>query len=100
MSRVARVVVYFTPSEKQSLRRRAAAHRVPMAAFLRAVAFGERPQTGVAAAADEWWDGLPPDRRAQLHAWLTTRHHQLHAPMPGQGRLLDPDRKGTAVEAV
>jgi hypothetical protein len=37
-----------------------------------------------AACADDWWDGLPGDRRAQVHRWLTQRGHTPEGPMPGQ----------------
>lgn len=66
--------VALSPEERTELRIRAKAHRIPVAAYVRAAALGRRPDSaGVAKEADEWWDNLPPGRRAQVHGWLTAR---------------------------
>jgi hypothetical protein len=84
--------VTFTPAEKAKVRRRAAAHKMPMAAYVRATSLGERPQgrSGVAADADAWWDALPPSRRAQVHGWLT-RPGASNDPIPGQLPLIESE---------
>ncbi|ROP45929.1 hypothetical protein [Pseudokineococcus lusitanus] len=46
-----------------------------------------RPPLGVTAA-DVWWDGLSPDRRAQIHRWITQRA-QHHDHVDGQLDALD-----------
>jgi len=40
-----------------------------MAAFMRAAALGDFSGSK-SRIADEWWDTLPPARRAQVHGWL------------------------------
>lgn len=31
------------------------------------------PGSWPGAAADDWWDGLPVDRKEQIHRWVTQR---------------------------
>lgn len=92
MARTSRLPVTFSPAEKATLRRRAAAHKVTMAAYVRAAALGQRPasRSGVGADADAWWDTLPPSRRAQVHGWLTARA-DTNDPIPGQLPLIESE---------
>ncbi|GAA2022384.1 hypothetical protein WDZ16_13040 [Pseudokineococcus marinus] len=46
-----------------------------------------RPALG-ATPADTWWDHLTPDRRAQIHRWITQRTHH-HDHVDGQLDALD-----------
>lgn len=69
--RTERVTVRMSPSERAELTRRASAHGMPAAAFLRTSAL-----TGSSAADDSpdaWWDTLPAGRKAQVMRWLTER---------------------------
>ena len=39
--------------------------------------------------ADEWWEGLPPERRAQIHRWIDGRSSRTIPEIPGQLDMLD-----------
>lgn len=67
-------VLRLDTATEHALRTRAAAHSTTLAAYARAAIQGRRPggvAGQVASAADDWWDSLPPSRRAQVHGWLT-----------------------------
>lgn len=79
-----RLSVTLTPSERAELRRRAAAHRLSLAAFIRKAALGV--SKGPNADPDLWWDTLAPSRKAQVHGWLTKPgqedHQRFDEPLP------------------
>jgi hypothetical protein len=66
----ARVGVALSRDEHAELRRRAKLHRVSMAQYVRMATLST---SNTARSADQWWDELPPDRRDQVHRWLTKR---------------------------
>ena len=67
--------------ERAVVRARAATHRRRAATWARAVLVGE--QAAASRDADAWWDSLPPNRRAQVHQWVSG-HRGGHDPIPGQ----------------
>jgi hypothetical protein len=68
--RSARIGVALSREEHTELRRRARLHRVSMAQYVRMATLSS---SSTQRSADQWWDELPPDRRDQVHRWLTER---------------------------
>lgn len=96
-----RLTVGLDPATSTELTIRAQAHKTSKAAFIRAAITGARPggtRGEVAAAADTWWDTLPPTRRAGIHAWITAAHKNPHGIDPAQldmlGLLLEDGSDG------
>lgn len=56
--------------ELATLRRRAGAHHLSVAAYVRAVALYDDSRAA-ARDADSWWAGLSHARRVSVHQWLT-----------------------------
>lgn len=70
-----RLSVTLNDADRAKLQDRANAHRMPLAAYLRAAALNDPTDPrGTARAADAWWETLPPERRDQIHRWVTGRH--------------------------
>jgi hypothetical protein len=87
-----RFPVSLTDEERASLRAKATAHGVSMAAYARAAIAAKRPgglPGQPAAFADAWWDQQSPSRRAQVHGWLTAGRGLLTAPDEDQLAMFD-----------
>jgi hypothetical protein len=83
-----RFPVPLLPSERATIGSRAAAHKTSVAGFMRAAALGVRPGADPGtdtADADDWWDSLPPARRAQIRRWVSTSRRPTA--FPGQDLL-------------
>ena len=83
----ARASLWLSLAAKRDLRRRAAAHGMSMSAYAEAVLMGHRPGGAPgqeAAAADDWWDSLPPARRAGIHGWVGNDRNPSPDPGPDQ----------------
>lgn len=80
-----RIPVAVDPGEKAEIRRRAEAHGVPVAVFMRKAALGVRgaPEDDP----DAWWDSLSLSRKKQVRAWLLAQKSSNHS--RGQLDLLD-----------
>ena len=63
-----RLAVRLTGGEHDEVSRRARAHGVPMAEFMRRSALSG--VAGPAGSDDDWFLSLPPERKAQVRGWL------------------------------
>ena len=63
--------VRLSGEEAAELSRRAAVHGVSVAEYVRRAAL--KGSVAHTSAADQWWDEQTPERREQVHGWLTKR---------------------------
>jgi len=80
--------IALSDEERAIVHGRAAAHRRQSATWARSVLLGD--QGRAAKDADSWWDALPPQRRAQVHAWVAG-HRGAQDPIPGQLAAFDTE---------
>ena len=72
--RAHRLPVTLSAAEHSELARRASAHGVPMAEFIRrSVLAGAHVQA--TDAADDWWHAMTPRERDGIYRWLGKSHH-------------------------
>jgi hypothetical protein len=84
-----RITLTVDDTEHREITRRARAHRVPVAAYVRAAALSRADDPrGVAVDADRWWGRLPPGRKSQIMSWLTASS----GPDPQWPALFDVDQ--------
>jgi hypothetical protein len=76
-----RVGIRVSGAELDTLRRRATAHGLAVATFVRRAALDSAHEPD-ARSADTWWAGLGGERRIQVHRWLT--EDRAGGPFPGQ----------------
>ena len=83
--RTERIDIRVSDQELAELRARAAAHRIPLATYLRGLALHDsRASPGHTRSADAWWASLPAARRGQLWRWLSAPDSAIPQPIPGQ----------------
>lgn len=46
--------------------------------------------------ADSWWQGLPGERRVQIHRWVTQSKDTTSEPIPGQLALIEDEKRKEA----
>lgn len=78
--------IALSDEERAIVRARSAAHRRRPATWARAVLLGD--QGRAVKDADDWWDSLPPNRRAQVHRWVAGAHGTAD-PIPGQLAMME-----------
>lgn len=80
------VKVSLSAEEYAVVAARAAAHRRRVAVWARAVLLGDHGRA--VKDADDWWDSLPPQRRAQVYRWVDNAHTTTD-PIPGQLTMME-----------
>lgn len=62
-----RLTVRLDPTEHAEIKRRASAHGIPVAEYVRRATLSG---AGAGDSDDEWFAALPPSRQAQVRRWL------------------------------